>query len=401
MSWLVSNLLAASLLILVVLLIRRAVARLFGARAAYALWLAPALRLVWPPLPDAAPIAAAASPATVYWTLVVEPARDQLAPVATILLAIWAAGALAMLGAHLAAHHRFLRKALTAGRPLLVEGVTIDIVATGAVDGPMATGLVNRLILVPDDFEARFTPEQRRFALLHEQLHHRRGDIWASALALVAASILWFNPFAWLALGAFRRDMESACDASLIASTGRATAPAYAETILHCAARPVPRSLCALTSIDELKGRLTMLKLNHGIMTRIAGLMVAGGLVVAGAFAVPALADEAKPARTTETRTVIIEGPEAKGATWNDGQEMKVDCPGELTVIESTAGDSPDKKEKAKMVFCAKSADKAEVAAGLEKALARVEGDKEMDAALRADVSAKLRAKIAELRAGN
>ena len=185
MSWLAGNLLVASLLILLVLAIRRPVARLFGARAAYALWLAPALRLVWPPMPEWSPIAArASSPATVYWTQVVVPAGEQLAPLATMLLALWIGGAAVTLGVHLAAHRRFVRRALKLGRPMLVDGVTVDIVATRAVEGPMATGLVHPLILVPHDFEQRFSADQRRFALMHEQLHHRRGDIWASARRL-------------------------------------------------------------------------------------------------------------------------------------------------------------------------------------------------------------------------
>ena len=145
-----------------------------------------------------------------------------------------------------------------------------------------------------------------------------------------------------------------------------------------------------------------MIASNHGKFAKLSGLILAGGLVLAGTLAVPALADEAKPTtQTTEIRKVIHNGPGAPGATFKDGQEMKVDCPGELTVIEATAGSSPDKQEKAKMVFCAKSKDKSEVAAGLEKGLAQVESDAEMNAALRADVSAKLRARIAELRAGS
>src|SRR5205085_9818133 len=111
---------------------------------------------------------------------------------------------------------------------------------------------------------------------------HRRRDIWASAAALIITALLWFNPIVHLALGAFRRDMEAACDARVLADTGFGMAPAYAETILRCAATPVPRSLCALTAIDELKGRLTMLNANHGPATRLVGLMVAGALSVGG-----------------------------------------------------------------------------------------------------------------------
>ena len=405
MSWLAGNLLVASLLVLVVLLIRRPVAALFGPRSAYALWLAPALRLVWPPLPEMAPMATAAAPANVYWTQVLIPAGQQLAPLATMLLAIWSGGALVMLSVHLIAHHRFVRRALALGRPLLVDGVTVDIVATRAVDGPMATGLVHPLILVPHDFEQRFTADQRRFALLHEQLHHQRGDIWASAAALLGAAALWFNPFSYVALGAFRRDMESACDASLLATTGRDQVPAYAETILASAARPVPNSLCALTSIDELKGRLIMLNATHGFGRKMAGLLLAGTIALGGvAIAVPAAADEPKTQRK-EIRTVIVEhdgkGEKELHIDGSNPEAMKAKCPGVVTEVEAAPAGSQDKKEKARIVICSKGGSKAEAAAGLERALGNIDKNDDMDAAVKAELKAKLSAKIAELRAGN
>ena len=49
--WLVQTLVGTTLAMLGVLALRAPVARLFGARVAYALWLLPALRLVLPPLP--------------------------------------------------------------------------------------------------------------------------------------------------------------------------------------------------------------------------------------------------------------------------------------------------------------------------------------------------------------
>ena len=50
MSWLVDTLLATGALIALVLVLRRPVARLFGAGLAYALWALPLLRLILPPL---------------------------------------------------------------------------------------------------------------------------------------------------------------------------------------------------------------------------------------------------------------------------------------------------------------------------------------------------------------
>ena len=48
LRWLGETSLALSILILLVLIIRKPFAKLFGARAAYALWLAPAARLFGP-----------------------------------------------------------------------------------------------------------------------------------------------------------------------------------------------------------------------------------------------------------------------------------------------------------------------------------------------------------------
>ena len=392
MSVLAGNLIGASLLVALVLIIRAPVAHTFGARAAFALWLAPALRLVMPPLPALpADVAAAGS---VTWEMVVEPVATAAPAAAIDWVLLWAIGAGAFLAVHLARHWLFLHRALGEGRAYAAAGIDCDMVITTAVDGPAATGLIHPLILLPADFETRFTPDQQRVALLHEWLHHRRGDLWASAAALLGAAALWFNPLTYVALGAFRRDMESACDSSVLATPGACDPRSYGETILRSAARPIPRSLCALTSLDELKGRLKMLNSTHGSLRRLAGLGLAatvalGGLTIAG----PAVAGEEKT--VVEKKVVISDGDGKHAEHVRHGERMK--CPGEMTTVESSGG-SEQKKEQHKIAICSKTGDKAEIAAGLEKALSRLEGNSEIDAAVRADLSAKLRAKIAELR---
>jgi beta-lactamase regulating signal transducer with metallopeptidase domain len=404
MSHFATNLLAASLLVLAVLVLRHPVARLFGARAAFALWLVPGIRLLMPPLPAMDGLSSAAAPGVIDLSIVVRQVSDPTTQ-SGVNWILWALGAAAFLAYHLVAHLLFLRRALCDGRPFDAPGATCDVITSAAVDGPAATGLVHRLILLPTDFETRFSPEQQRIALLHETLHHRRGDLWASALALVGAAALWFNPLTYLALGAFRRDMEAACDASLLATPGASDPATYGETILRSAARPVPRSLCALTSLDELKGRLTMLNANHGTPARLAGLGVVGALTAAGiAIGAPASANHPEGEHKTVERKIVIhngaDGP--AGATWEgkDGEVRDIKCPGTLTVIESSPTGAAEKKQQAKLAFCSKSADRADVVAGLEKALANLRNDSEMDAAIKADLTAKLSQKIAEVKAG-
>lgn len=403
--WAMDTVVAVSLLILAVLLIRKPFATAFGARAAYALWLAPAIRAVTPPLSmPGVPVDPSSMVAAVDYTLVVSPAEGAASSsIGAILAIVWLGGAALFLATHFWRHHRFLHAALEHGRPLDIPGIPYDVVASDRIDGPMATGLIHPLILVPADFQQHLTAEQQRFALWHEQLHHRRGDIWASAGALILVSLLWFNPFAHLALGAFRRDMEAACDARLIAEAGSSATPDYAATILRCASRPVPRSLCALTAIDELKGRLMMLKLNHGRMRRLVGLAFASAIAVGG-LATASAAQENSETTTTEVKKVEkkivirhVDGKEVgKIGEIPEPGRMAANCPGEKFELDS-AGGTEARRENVKLILCAKAGEP--MLNALERAAAEIQKQDDMPAERKADILAKIQAKIAELRA--
>jgi beta-lactamase regulating signal transducer with metallopeptidase domain len=377
---------------------------MFGARAAYALWLAPALRAVTPPLTlPSIPGSTQPFRGGADYALVTSASNGSSTSLGLIIASIWIGGAAIYLAAHLWRHHRFLRDALSTARPVDDPALPYDVVASDRVGGPMATGLIHPLILVPSDFEQRMSAEERRFALWHEQLHHRRGDIWASAGALFLVSLLWFNPFAHLALGAFRRDMEAACDAQLLAEAGASAAPAYAATILRCAAAPVPRSLCALTAIDELKGRLMMLKSNHGRLRRIAGMTLASAIAFAGVATAGAAQDVAKDEKQIVEKKVIVRHVDGK----KDATELGALSPEMRAKIEKCEGQpieadfenkADGKKQRTRVVLCAKG-DGPEAAERLEKALTRIESDTELSPEAKAQVLAQLRAKIAELRA--
>jgi beta-lactamase regulating signal transducer with metallopeptidase domain len=373
---------------------------MFGARAAYALWLAPALRAITPPisLPGFPLTAPSVTGAVDYVLTAGAPSARASVSLGSVMLVVWAAGAAIFLAVHIWRHQRFLGEALSSGRPLGIAGIPYDVIASDRVGGPMATGLIHPLILVPADFERRMSAEEQRFALWHEQLHHRRGDIWASAGALILVSLLWPNPFAHLALGAFRRDMEAACDARLLAEAGASAAPAYAATILRCAAAPVPRSLCALTSIDELKGRLTMLKLNHGRGRRLAGLAITAIIAGTGIATAAVVQDQAREETKVIEKKVVIRHAgkdDLKSGEIPKVEELTTNCEGEKFLVDSSGG-TETRKENVKFFLCA---DKGEnLLTALEKAEADLQKRDEIPAASKAEILAKIRARISELR---
>ena len=104
-AWLTDTMIATSALMLLVLALREPVRRQFGATAAYALWLLPALRMAMPPITrtverivpagpsaDAPLMIASIAPAAPF----ADPSLiDQLGGWSALLIALWATGAIA------------------------------------------------------------------------------------------------------------------------------------------------------------------------------------------------------------------------------------------------------------------------------------------------------------------
>ena len=408
-AWVAETLIATAVLIAVVLVIRKPVARTCGARAAFALWLAPLLRLLMPPLPvsGAAPdILIETREAAVQ---AVAPVQSALPSLTTAVLLLWIAGVIAFLGLHLVSYAGFVARADENGHAIAdADAGDIRIIETSEVTGPAAAGLLVRRIFVPRGFSDTFSPDERRLALKHEMLHHRRGDLWASAAALIVLSLHWFNPLAYAAHRAFRRDLEAACDADLLAGAGGAERQLYARTILRCAARSIPQPICALTDTQELKGRLEMMKREFSFVRRafggaVATALAAGGLLIALPAAAQQTPQANQPAQErTEIRKVIMHG-DGKDTERVLSPEMKdkiAKCQGEK--VEANADiKNEGKTQRSRILICAKPGEsKAELAQSLEKALGRIEGESEMTPEAKAQIVAQLRAKIAELRAG-
>lgn len=404
-QWLASTLIATSLLALLVLLLRAPVARLFGARAAYALWLAPLLRMLLPPLPENHALPSVGVDAAALPAMSIVTSAAPAEPGSTgLLLTLWLAGAVLFLAWHVLAHRRFVGTALRSGRRLPTnDAAGPELVESESVPGPLATGLFRPRILLPARFHETFPAEQRDLALAHEQLHHRRGDLFALAASLVVLALHWFNPIAHIAHRAFRRDLEAACDAELVERLGAAKRETYARAIVSCAAGRLPEAICTLTTIDDLKRRVTMLNFNHGRAARLAGLGCAALLTASGLALTPSVSAQT-PEPVTETkeikRIVRMHGDRRDGVRGPGEMRAHTEkCTGEK--FEASAeGGTAEKKQRTKIVLRGeKGKSNAELATMLEKAVTRIEGESEMPAEAKAQVVAQLRSKIAELRA--
>jgi hypothetical protein len=100
----------------------------------------------------------------------------------------------------------------------------------------VAFGVRDKVVALPLLFMAQPDLTARDLAIAHELEHHRGRDLVANFAAQALLALHWFNPLAWLAWRAMRRDQEAACDARVVAGKGRDERARYAELIAGTAA---------------------------------------------------------------------------------------------------------------------------------------------------------------------
>jgi len=288
--WLFASLLATSLLLSLVLVLRGPVLRTFGPKIAYSLWALPATRMLLPPLP----IPFAPLPKAIAAQAVTAGTAAGGADIMVVVGLAWACGAAGWFCWQIVRYRVFLARALK-GATRLTSECGVDVLVSPAVTGPMATGVIARRILLPLDFVDRYTSEERRMALLHEGAHHDRRDILANFLALAFVAAHWWNPLAHIAYRRFRADQELACDATVLSRDAQSgDRQTYGSALLKSASAPLTTVACALSHKDEVRKRIvTMMHPGFGIGRRITGmggalaLVVAGGVLTATAQAAP------------------------------------------------------------------------------------------------------------------
>jgi TonB family protein len=300
----------ATLGLALVLLLRRPARRVFGAGAAFTLWLLPLVLALAPLLPEqVAPRAMIVVPGlTVTPHLAVPPAERPFAlDWKQGLVAIWLVGAAVAL-ARLVVHYlRLLRgvKRLPETRArTLVEAVPdrdMGRLREHAAGPAMLWALPRSLVLLPADFLARFDNAATRELVLHHELTHaRRGDASWSLAMEVASALLWFHPLAWFARPRFRLDQELACDAASLRTLPQRTAN-YARALLDSVAVRSASALIPWLAEPQLKERIAMIsRIPPGALRRRAGFVavaaiLAGGLYVAGGQAPVLAARHANP----------------------------------------------------------------------------------------------------------
>lgn len=177
--------------------------------------------------------------------------------VLTVLGWLWLVGAVAVLGFYLIQHVHFRwqvrRWSLPVQNPALLATVAtvqaklqreseekpepllnrlkgpVRLLLCDWVSGPMVTGKYRpRLILPREDYSS----DEAYYICLHELTHLKNDDLGNRFLYLLLNSIYWFAPPVWAMRRAAYRDMELACDESVLTNTSREQKSRYCRTLL-------------------------------------------------------------------------------------------------------------------------------------------------------------------------
>ncbi|MGH8060598.1 MAG: TonB family protein [Pseudoxanthomonas sp.] len=249
---------AVTLALLLVLSVRKPLRSAFGAAVAYGTWIVVPIAVIAVMLP-ARTIATASSP--VFHALgtgsMSLPALAATMPAqgAQWLCGIWLVGMLLM-ALRLQSLQRRFRNAL-GNLHRRADGLLQAEVSAGL---PAVYGLWRPTIVVPADFDLRYSEEERRLMHAHERSHVTSGDLLANAMVAVLRSLFWFNPLLHAAARRFRHDQELACDQRVIARHPQSRR-AYGEAMFktQLVAGPLPLG-CHWGYGHPLKERIAMLK---------------------------------------------------------------------------------------------------------------------------------------------
>ena len=344
-EWIFDSLMVTTLLMAAILVIRRPVARIFGAGVAYALWLLPAARLLMPSLrgPAVSPGTSSASVsdsvrdsvlASIQQPTTVNAAGDIAASSGmdwtAALITLWLGGAalffIIQMIRYASMRDELLGEAEDLGR---IDGVRL--VSSDRVAGPLAFGLFARYIAVPENFTKAYSPAEGELAIAHEMAHHKSGDLFVNLAAFIFLCLQWFNPIAWLSWSAFRFDQEAACDARVLNGRDSDARQAYGRALARTAFDGVPTFATALNSPKTIIERLRRLTMKDASKQRRSlgklGILAAAAIILPLTATIVPAVSRASDEQAAEGEKIIKK--QVKIVRIKDGDVVTIDKRGD------------------------------------------------------------------------
>ncbi len=199
-------------------------------------------------------------------------------------------------------------------RPILVR-------QSDRISTPLTYGIFRPVILMPKKTDWK-NEKQLPYILTHEYVHIYRYDTVTKLIAACALCVHWFNPFVWVMYRLFNRDIELACDESVIRQFGEKSKSAYSLMLINMeAAKSGLLPFCNNFSKNAVEERITAImkmKKTSLFAICIAAMLIVG---VTTTFATSAADRERNTVQGTDFSDEEFDMPLSEPDTGRGGQE--------------------------------------------------------------------------------
>lgn len=176
----------------------------------------------------------------------------------------WLVGLILILTINLIRYLLFLRAISKNSVVISCPGIDankITTMKTSMIDAPLMVGIFSPLLLLPD---IDMSEENLNYILLHELTHYKRHDLWYKWFAMLANTVHWFNPFAYIVSKQIDQECEISCDLSVVANMDEKNQKGYMNTILILVSQTKTNNKLFTTAMannkNQIKRRFTMIR---------------------------------------------------------------------------------------------------------------------------------------------
>ncbi len=156
----------------------------------------------------------------------------------------------------------------------------IQVVSADFIRSPVSYGVISKTILMPHDYESRYTIPEQYLLLLHEMGHIKNHDTVKLQLIAVAQCFIW--PLRFMTKY-FIRDSEILCD-NRVLGIYQDQQDTYGELMVReCSSQRAVKGLGFSDSFHTIKSRLEAIYSHKPEKHRIAVFAVAVAFLLAGA----------------------------------------------------------------------------------------------------------------------
>jgi uncharacterized protein YjbI with pentapeptide repeats/beta-lactamase regulating signal transducer with metallopeptidase domain len=192
----------------------------------------------------------------------------------------------------------------------------VRLCVSEAIDVPVAVGLFDAMILIPQSLLERLSPAEVEQISLHELAHLRRADDWSNCLQRLIVAALGWNPAAIFIGHQLELEREVACDVWVLASVGAVRPYAMCLTKMAETAawphHPMPAP-GVFTTRKQISLRIErLLATGRDIATTLAigpaatAVAAVGALAIVISFVAPSVAASAPAPAVTAAPAVTV-----------------------------------------------------------------------------------------------